>query len=78
MEENALLSHKSMDLFRGEVKDFLFRRFPAGNWPSCTQLTGFHRDPADQIIAATSRILSLPLVTADTRQREYYGVEAIW
>ena len=43
-----------------------------------TRLPDFHRDPADQIIAATSRILGLPLVTADARLREYAGVEAIW
>jgi PIN domain nuclease of toxin-antitoxin system len=43
-----------------------------------TRLSGFHRAPADQIIAATARILDLPLVTADTRLREYAGVEVVW
>jgi PIN domain nuclease of toxin-antitoxin system len=43
-----------------------------------TRLSGFHRDPADQIIAATSRILGLPLVTADSHLRDYAGLEAIW
>lgn len=27
----------------------------------------FHRDPADRIIVATSRVMGLPVVTADTR-----------
>ncbi len=30
-----------------------------------TKLTGFHRDPGDQLIVATSRILQSPLLTAD-------------
>ncbi len=37
-----------------------------------TQLPGtFHRDPADQIIVATSRILNAPLVTVDTKILNY-------
>jgi len=37
-----------------------------------TQLPGtFHRDPADQIIVATSRILDAPLVTVDAKLLEY-------
>jgi PIN domain nuclease of toxin-antitoxin system len=43
-----------------------------------TRLSGFHRDPADQIIAATSRILGLPLMTADRQLLDYSGIEAIW
>lgn len=42
-----------------------------------TALEGFHRDPADQIIVATSRVLGLPLVTADQRIIKFGGVEAI-
>jgi PIN domain nuclease of toxin-antitoxin system len=42
-----------------------------------TALEGFHRDPADQIIVATSRVLGLPLVTADQRIIRFGGVEAI-
>ena len=42
-----------------------------------TGLQGFHRDPADQIIVATSRILGMPLVTADQRIIRFGGVEAI-
>ena len=41
-----------------------------------TQLPGvFHRDPADQIIVATARILSCPLVTMDTKIRAYSHVQ---
>jgi PIN domain nuclease of toxin-antitoxin system len=37
-----------------------------------TQLPGtFHRDPADQIIVATSRILNIPLLTVDSKIRNY-------
>jgi PIN domain nuclease of toxin-antitoxin system len=43
-----------------------------------TRLQDFHRDPADQIIVATARILGMPLVTSDQRIRSYLGVECIW
>jgi PIN domain nuclease of toxin-antitoxin system len=43
-----------------------------------TELPGFHRDPADQIIVATSRVLGMPLVTADQRIIEFGEVESIW
>jgi PIN domain nuclease of toxin-antitoxin system len=43
-----------------------------------TRLQEFHRDPADQIIVATARILEMPLVTSDQRIRSYPGVECIW
>ena len=37
-----------------------------------TQLPGrFHRDPADQIIVATARVLGRDLLTADQRIRDY-------
>lgn len=32
-----------------------------------TKLVGFHKDPADQIIVATSIILGMPLLTADEK-----------
>jgi PIN domain nuclease of toxin-antitoxin system len=41
-----------------------------------TQLPGeFHRDPADQIIVATSRVYDAPLLTADHKIRDYPHVE---
>jgi PIN domain nuclease of toxin-antitoxin system len=41
-----------------------------------TQLPGaFHRDPADQIIVATARILNCPLVTLDQLIRAYPHVQ---
>ena len=43
-----------------------------------TLLKGFHRDPADQIIVATSRVLGFPLVTSDRRILDYPDVETIW
>ena len=43
-----------------------------------TVLRGFHRDPADQIIVATSRILAMPLVTSDKQILEFPEVDTIW
>ncbi len=41
-----------------------------------TQLPpGFHRDPADQIIVATARVLDCPLMTADTQILAYPHVK---
>ena len=41
-----------------------------------TQLPGsFHRDPADQIIVATSRAYNIPLLTADAKIRDYPHVQ---
>ena len=41
-----------------------------------TQLPGtVHRDPADQIIVATSRVLNAPLVTADAKILAYPHVK---
>jgi len=43
-----------------------------------TILRGFHKDPADQIIAATSRILGMPLVTSDKQILDFSEVDTIW
>ena len=43
-----------------------------------TLLDGFHKDSADQIIVATSRVLRVPLLTSDTRILAFPRVEAIW
>ena len=41
-----------------------------------TQLPGvFHRDPADQLIVATARVYGCPLVTMDTKIRQYPHVQ---
>lgn len=42
-----------------------------------TRLPSFHRDPVDQLLAATSRVLGLPLATADRRLVEHHGVETL-
>ncbi|MGB3495618.1 MAG: type II toxin-antitoxin system VapC family toxin [Elainellaceae cyanobacterium] len=39
-----------------------------------TQLKGFHRDPADQLIVATARIFDVPLLTADSKILAFSGV----
>lgn len=43
-----------------------------------TQLQGLHQDPADQILVATSRVLGMPVVTADRRILDFANVDAIW
>ncbi len=41
-----------------------------------TRLPGeFHRDPADQIIVATARVLDVPLVTVDSKILQYAHVK---
>jgi len=43
-----------------------------------TQLPGsFHRDPADQLLVATARTLGIPLLTVDSRIREYPHVSLL-
>ena len=42
------------------------------------QLKGFHQDPADQIIVATSRVLGMPLLTSDRRILDFLDVETAW
>ena len=44
-----------------------------------TELPGvFHGDPADQIIVATARLLSAPIVTSDRKILDYPHVTTIW
>ena len=43
-----------------------------------TMLRGFHKDPADQIIVATSRTQGLPLITSDRAILEFPDVESVW
>ena len=38
----------------------------------------FHADPADRIIAATSRVTRLPVLTSDTKLIDYPHVDVIW
>lgn len=44
-----------------------------------TQLPGsFHKDPADRIIVAFARRLSVPLITRDPKILKYPHVETVW
>jgi PIN domain nuclease of toxin-antitoxin system len=43
-----------------------------------TQLKGFHSDPADQIIVATSHVMGIPLLTSDQRILDFSDAETIW
>jgi PIN domain nuclease of toxin-antitoxin system len=42
-----------------------------------TKLTGFHRDPADQLIVATAKIYGCPLLTADAKILAYADVQTL-
>ena len=42
-----------------------------------TKLTGFNRDPADQIIVATATIWACPLLTADAKILAYPDVQTL-
>jgi PIN domain nuclease of toxin-antitoxin system len=40
--------------------------------------TGFHKDPADQLIVATALVHGLRLISNDTRIRQWGGVPMLW
>lgn len=42
-----------------------------------TKLTGFHRDPADQLIVATAKIYGCQLLTADSKILAYPDVQTL-
>lgn len=42
-----------------------------------TQLTGFHADPADQIIVATAKIYQVPLLTQDQKIINYSDINTL-
>lgn len=42
-----------------------------------TQLTGFHRDPADQMIVATAQVYNCPLVTVDLKIIGYPAIQTL-
>jgi PIN domain nuclease of toxin-antitoxin system len=42
-----------------------------------TQLTGFHNDPADQIIVATAKVYGYSLLTADAKILNYTNVKTL-
>ncbi len=42
-----------------------------------SKLTGFHRDPSDQIIVATARIYGCPLLTCDAKILAYPDVQTL-
>jgi len=40
--------------------------------------SGFHKDPADQIIVATALVHQLHLISDDARIRKWGGVPLLW
>jgi PIN domain nuclease of toxin-antitoxin system len=40
--------------------------------------SGFHKDPADQLIVATALVHGLRLISNDTRIRQWKGVSMVW
>lgn len=81
VEHEKISITRPLDLFLGEIEDHprievtpLTGRILAES----TQLgNGFHKDPADQMIAATARCLGFPLVTQDQRIRDWGGVAVV-
>ncbi len=43
-----------------------------------TMVREIHADPVDQIIAATSRVTGMPLITSDKRLRQHPEVDTLW
>ena len=81
VQHQKLTITRPLDLFLGEIEDHpriditpLSGRIVAES----VQLgEGFHKDPADQMIAATARCLGYPLVTQDRRIRDWGGVAVV-
>jgi PIN domain nuclease of toxin-antitoxin system len=42
------------------------------------EASGFHKDPADQLIVATALVHGLRLISDDTRIRQWGGVALLW
>ena len=42
------------------------------------QATGFHKDPADQLIVATARVHGLHLISDDSRIRKWGKIPMLW
>jgi PIN domain nuclease of toxin-antitoxin system len=42
------------------------------------EASGFHKDPADQLIVATAVVHGLRLISNDKRTREWGGVPMLW
>lgn len=40
--------------------------------------SGFHKDPADQLIVATALVYGLRLISDDTRIRQWGGIPLLW
>jgi PIN domain nuclease of toxin-antitoxin system len=76
-----LVEHKRIDLKRDLDAWLLGALGPSGvrllpltqqiAVEACRLPGRFHRDPADQIIVATARVLDIPLMTADQKIRRY-------
>ena len=45
---------------------------------SCNLPGSFHKDPADRIIVATSRVRGIPLISKDQEILSYPSVDAVW
>ena len=81
VEYEKITITRPLDIFLGEIKDhprievtpltgrILAESIQLGN--------GFHKDPADQMIAATARCLGFPLVTQDQRICDWGGVAVV-
>ncbi len=87
--EIAMLMRKERLLLSMDVETWLetvaeipgVRFYPVDNEIAVksTELPGeFHKDPADRMIVALARQLSVPLITSDERIRVYRHVKTVW
>jgi PIN domain nuclease of toxin-antitoxin system len=80
VEKNRLVLSISVDEWLKEALAYPGVQLLSLNVPivvQSTQLSGFHNDPADQIIVATAKVYKCPLLTADTKILNYSDVETL-
>ncbi len=80
--KNRLALTMDINVWLGTVAEIQAVRFvPVDNETAVqsVQLPGeFHPDPADRIITALARHHSIPVVTGDTKIRDYRHVKTVW
>lgn len=75
------LDRDPLDWIEQSIEDFgieLLPLTPAISVRSCNLGPGFHGDPSDRIIVATTMIQSVPLITKDENIRSCEIVDTIW
>lgn len=81
VQRGRLVLDRPVDVFVRDTDFFSYVRFvdiDVRTAVASTRLSLPHRDPADRIIVATTRLLDATLVTADQRLRDWDGVRTVW